>query len=175
MGAGIAGGIAGYWIAGYAMMKPFYANPNRDPQARALARAAGIKLGVNVDRVQFEVENRPDLARYGSHPWGEHKIVINRAHVGNDYLKFRHTVAHELHHELADVGLTPQVHMKLYSRYPHGDQISNPFEREAQNFASLRFDGMPTDTQGFSYIGMPSVTAQADPDHYESRGPEPYA
>lgn len=175
LGAGAVGGVIGSELAGEALMRSFYADPKRDPQVRELVRQVGQAKGVNLGKVTFEISNRADGTLDGSTEiWADYDdtrrvVTINRAKIGNDYLKFREVVVHELGHAVDHARLGPRYDAQ-YGLYPEGDKKLNPFERGPENFAVRTFTPFPPSPWRLQpFLGMPTTLALSRPERYEER------
>ncbi|MEV6230146.1 toxin TcdB middle/N-terminal domain-containing protein [Saccharopolyspora shandongensis] len=171
MAAGMTGAFVGSAIANSVLMKGMYANPNSDPRIRQIAREAQAQTGGKVpfDQVRYAVEHVPNTDRFGSHLNGV--VTFNETKIGNDYLEFRRTLAHELYHAFQQQTIPNWNQVYAAENSFHGYR-NNIYEAEAENFA-MRFTGYtPYPFKEASHVLLPvalglSMPASHDGDQHD--------
>ncbi|MGO4331147.1 toxin TcdB middle/N-terminal domain-containing protein [Cupriavidus sp. 2TAF22] len=163
--AGIAGAMIGSAIGNAIMMRNVWEDPNNSPRVKQNQREvqAALNNKANFDKVNYVSNMNPSGSVLGSQFHGT--ITMNKDNIGNSYLEYRSTQAHELYHQFQE-----QTVANFDQAYrAETSYASNRFENAAFDFEMRFMHFTPYPFQTYSHALAPALVAVAQPAGWEDR------
>jgi RHS repeat-associated protein len=155
--AGMVGGAIGNYIGNRIMMRGVYNNINNSPRVRQTQREVQDALNnqANFENVQYHIEADTTKNRLAFQSEGN--ITFNEPNLGNDYLEFRETHAHELYHEFQSQTIPDWPTAWKNEAAIHGTGMDNIYQIQAENFGQRFMNYIPYPYGSYTKVIAPFI------------------
>src|SRR5262249_39391066 len=131
---------------------------------------AALGNKANFDNVQYVSDFATNTHDYGSHPFGGGTVIMEHDMIGNSWLEYRSTQAHELYHEFQEQTFNELGFADLSVAYVVEKSYgTNRFEIAAFNFEMRFMRYAPYPFATYTYVFGPMGVALSQPPGWANR------